>query len=345
MASDRAVGPLFVVGMWRSGTSLLYALLNQHPQIALMYEGELPNLWPLFWVPGLRSSWPVRLEVWNSAFTRHQIDVGSIPTGLIHVKTASEALYQEYARQRGATIWGEKSPSYLDSLISIARTFPNARFIAIWRDPAGICGSVIRAASSGSYFARRGMPLRALLGVHRMKVECDELRAKGTPVHHIQYEELIRDPASRMMEVCKFLGIPFDPGMASLKGADRSALYGGDHHALVKGNNIVSSSERAEVLSPKFKRKIERYTLFWKQRYGGEWPAFPRSAGNQAGKPNLVERLVDRALYRLLRGMDLATCLTYCFAPLGLLKARKDNTARNEAKAEQQQVVRPPQKV
>ena len=182
MASDRAVGPLFVVGMWRSGTSLLYALLNQHPQIALMYEGELPNLWPLFWVPGLRSSWPVRLEVWNSAFTRHQIDVGSIPTGLIHVKTASEALYQEYARQRGATIWGEKSPSYLDSLISIARTFPNARFIAIWRDPAGICGSVIRAASSGSYFARRGMPLRALLGVHRMKVECDELRAKGTPV-------------------------------------------------------------------------------------------------------------------------------------------------------------------
>ncbi|PYX45967.1 MAG: hypothetical protein DMG79_17915 [Acidobacteria bacterium] len=31
-----SAGPLFVVGMWRSGTSLLYALLNQHPEIGLM---------------------------------------------------------------------------------------------------------------------------------------------------------------------------------------------------------------------------------------------------------------------------------------------------------------------
>ncbi len=40
-------GPLFVVGMWRSGTSLLYALLNQHPQIGLMYESDFALLSPL----------------------------------------------------------------------------------------------------------------------------------------------------------------------------------------------------------------------------------------------------------------------------------------------------------
>jgi len=28
-------GPLFVVGMWRSGTSLLYTLLNNHPRIGV----------------------------------------------------------------------------------------------------------------------------------------------------------------------------------------------------------------------------------------------------------------------------------------------------------------------
>jgi len=30
--------PVFVVGVFRSGTSLLYSLLNQHPEIGLMYE-------------------------------------------------------------------------------------------------------------------------------------------------------------------------------------------------------------------------------------------------------------------------------------------------------------------
>jgi hypothetical protein len=35
--------PVFVVGVFRSGTSLLYALLNQHPRVALMYECDVWN--------------------------------------------------------------------------------------------------------------------------------------------------------------------------------------------------------------------------------------------------------------------------------------------------------------
>ena len=49
--------PVFVVGMWRSGTSLLYALLNQHPQIGLMYESDFSLLSPLFVLPRKSSSW------------------------------------------------------------------------------------------------------------------------------------------------------------------------------------------------------------------------------------------------------------------------------------------------
>ena len=35
-----ASGPLFIVASWRSGSSLLYALLNKHPQVALTFEAE-----------------------------------------------------------------------------------------------------------------------------------------------------------------------------------------------------------------------------------------------------------------------------------------------------------------
>ncbi|MCU1303513.1 MAG: Sulfotransferase family, partial [Candidatus Sulfotelmatobacter sp.] len=41
MTSEPSSGPIFVVGIWRSGTSLLYTLMNQHPQIALTYESDL----------------------------------------------------------------------------------------------------------------------------------------------------------------------------------------------------------------------------------------------------------------------------------------------------------------
>ena len=58
-------GPLFVIGIWRSGTSLLYALLNKHPQISLLYEGDLYCLRPLFWIPRAASSWLARWDLWK----------------------------------------------------------------------------------------------------------------------------------------------------------------------------------------------------------------------------------------------------------------------------------------
>ena len=313
-------GPLFVVGMWRSGTSLLYALLNKHPQIALMYEGDLFLLRPLFWIPGAGSRWLARWEFWNEALERHGLDAGRIPLNISCLQTAMERAYQEYAHQKGALIWGEKSPNCYDSLTCLARDFPDARFIIIWRDPGAICRSVIRAAEVASWFNRRGMIYRALMGCRALKTECDRLASRGARVHQVQYEALVRDPAGAMVDVCKFLGVPFVPSVASLEGADRSAIYQGEHHSLVKGERIVSSLERPEVLPADLKRKIERYVSLWRAESGGKWPILSSPQNGDSGKPSLRERLLDRALYRCLRTLDSIVVFAYCSAPLWLLK-------------------------
>lgn len=308
-------GPLFVVGMWRSGTSLLYALLNQHPQIGLMYESDLPLLSSLFLLPRKSSSWVPKVDSWNGALTRHKIDTASIPENVVDLPNAFAAAAQQYARKKGAAVWGCKSPNYYDCMNQLAGWFPHARFIVIWRDPADVCRSIVRAAKKSPWFARPGMDLRAILGYRRMKEEADQLVRRGMAIHQLQYDDLVRDPGTALAAICDFIGVTYDPKMTSLEGADRSAIYNGDHHSMVKSASIVAGRDRPEVLSPQLKNKVERYVVFWRKKYNGAWPVHANvSEGAKAA--SLLERSRDKALHRLLRTMDLAIPVAYSFVPV-----------------------------
>jgi Sulfotransferase family len=310
--------PLFVVGVWRSGTSLLYTLLNQHPQIALLYEGDIPILGPFFW-PVLRSRWFSRWDFWNGAGSRHQLDSLNLPAKPATAREATEAIYKNYAAARGATIWGEKSPTFFDQLGFLSGEYPGARFIIIWRNPAGIGRSIVRAAQDSVWFRRPGTLLRALLGCREMKRQCDDLVARGIPVHQIQYEDLTAKPSEVMAGICSFLQIPFDPRMASLEHADRSAIAEGGHHALVKSRKIVSAQERAEVLPPRWREKVERYVLLWRRECVDSWPPYGRLPDGTP-EPGTFEKFGDWVLYRFLRGFDSLVLILYSFAPLSLLQ-------------------------
>ncbi len=327
--AQAATGPVFVVGMWRSGTSLLYTLLNQHPGIALMYEADLPLLRQLFRNDGSKSDWLERWEFWNSALTRHRIDRQQIPHSVPNLRTAAEMAWKQYA---GGALYGEKSPNYYDSLQWLSEEFPNARFVVIWRDPSDICRSIIRAAQTGSsFFAKRGITHRALIGTRRLKAECETLARRGVPLHEIQYEEMIKEPERTLSGICSFLQIPFDPQMASLEGADRSAIYEADHHAGVKSKTIGPKKGREEVLPLPFKNKIDRYVSYWQQEYGGSWPLYPKMPATKQPQPALIERARDEIVFRFWRAFDRFTSLVYCYAPISVL--RRYRSAKSNEKS------------
>jgi hypothetical protein len=318
--------PVIVVGMWRSGTSLFYALLNQHPQIALLYEGDLPLLWPLFLRRRAKSDWPERWEFWNSAPTRHQIDLRGLPRRVATLREACEMIWKQHA---GDKIGGCKSPNYFDMLPGLAKQFPNARFIVIWRNPMDVCGSVMRASKGDSFFAKRGMVLRALRGCHDLKRGFDRLRARGTPIHPVQYETLVSDPTQVMAGVCRFLDIDFHPRMVSLRDADRSAIYDAAHHEMVKSEQIAPTKQKAESLPVAVQKKIERYVASWHHQYSGKWPAVPGSTGSRPSLWFALEQFLDGMLYHAFRTVDWCIVFIYCFAPLWLL--RKYRTLRGRA--------------
>jgi hypothetical protein len=315
MINQQSSGPLFVVGMWRSGTSLLYALLNQHPDIGLMYEDDLPLLWPLFIGGRAKGDWLARWNFWNSTPDRHKFEAARVPATPLTLKAALEFAY----KSAGTAIWGAKSPNYYDSMTSLAQIFPNARFVIIWRDLRGICGSITRASQKPSWFGRVGMVHRTILGYHAMKVQRDRLVKTGLPLHEIYYENMVSDPKGTMKGICNFLQIRFDPNMCSLRNADRSAVFDHEHHALVNSSEIVSSQERPDVLSVRVKNKIARYTRLWKDESAGRWPAYGADASDQS-KPSQIEMFMDRLIYRALRAYDLGIVFLYCYAPMFLLR-------------------------
>jgi hypothetical protein len=342
LSSNAGSGPLFVVGMWRSGTSLLYTLLNQHPQIALMYEGDLPLLRALFSRKGSNRDWLTRWEFWNSALSRHHIPIDRIPATVPDLPSGALAVWSEYAGP--AAVMGEKSPNYFDSLQILAKEFPGARFIIIWRDLGDICRSMVRARRGSSFFSKPGILHRAIIGSHRLKLECDALVSQHVPLQQIQYEEMVQDSTRVMTGVCEFLQIPFDPKMCSLQGSDRSAIYEGSHHEQVKREKILTSREREEVLSPRLKRKIGSYVSYWKGQYNNAWPLYPKSERQAPEYPGAPARFLDNLLFRGLRILDGFTAFVYCYAPTSWLQSyRSFKNRRYQSAAAASEQPAPPQ--
>lgn len=327
-----ARGPLFLVSMWRSGSSLLYALLNQHPQVALMYEADLPLLTPLFAKPAALRDWAQRWNFWNQALTRHGMSPSDADTHA-PFEDALQSIHRSYAAGKGATIWGDKSPNYYDRMVWLAEKFPGAEFIVVWRNPADTARSVMRASAGGNpYFQKRGMRLRALLGYGVFRKEYLALQRRGTPVLALNYEDLTRDPLITMQRVCSFLKIPFDSRVLTLEDSDRSSIYEGDHHSFVKGTEIFADYERPEVLDAAWQKKIRRYVRRW-QREDEAWPEYPQLEIEDGAEPGIVERLLDRLAYAYWRLFDDVTALAFSFAPLQMLK-RYRGSQPSESSAE-----------
>jgi N-acetylglucosaminyldiphosphoundecaprenol N-acetyl-beta-D-mannosaminyltransferase len=313
------VPPIFVVGVWRSGTTLFYSLINKHPDIRLFYESDLPLLWRMFQLPGGPKNWVDKWEYWNAGVSRHDLDPATLLAEPVDsLAQAMELAGKTYAAQLGKKRWGCKSPSYYDRLDYLAHEFPDARFIVIWRDPEEICLSVLKAAPFTDWFARPGMPRKAMLACKVLKQQVEKILTMGASVHQIHYRDLVADPNRTMRGVCQFLDVPFDPAITDLSRADRSAVFEGEHHTLAKGSQIVAKKERKEPLPPALSAKIRRYKALWKAEFGDEWILSQRFSEAETIKPSLWERAADRVAFMASRIRDNTPRTCFSILPVGL---------------------------
>ncbi len=319
--------PVLITGVWRSGTSLMQAMLNHHPRMAVMFESEPYGLFRLKTDAVWPDDWAARLEFFNQAISRHHINAAALPKKA----TAQEcmaAVFNQFAADKDLAVMAGKSPTYHAWLPQIAAFFPQTEFIVIWRDPLDCCRSVMRAGRKNHFFAQPGMLTQALFGQATMAHGVEKLLRAGRRVHQVVYADLVADPEKELRRICEFLDVEFDPVMLDLKTADYSMVPPGEHHDPVRSGAVKHASPREEILPEEFAAKGRRYAALWRERFAGL--EFARALKVEAGQrqPEEAERLGDWLALKFWREVAHTKRVLFRNIPLALwIKLRERNTA------------------
>jgi hypothetical protein len=312
--------PVFVVGIFRSGTSLLYALLNQHSQVALMYECSAWDFPEPFSPMRFQRDWLERQEFYNQALSRHRLIFGGSLRGLEKVNTPEE-LYRVFGEAKGAKLWGEKSPHYSARLRRLARCHPGGSIILLWRNPEEIYRSVVDAGHTSRFFRRRGMLNRFIFCQEQMIRQAAELAGAGIRVHHVSYPELVEKTEEVCRGICRFLEIEFDPQMLSLTNADFSAIYRAPHHdhlrrGIIERRHLSGNSENG--IDPRVIQKLQRFGTRW-NRLQSQWLK-GRNHSATVPEPSYAERFYHQMAGFFWCALGDIKRLAFEFLPLPWLR-------------------------
>ncbi len=226
-------GPVFIVGMPRSGTKLLRTLLDRHPRVGIPpAETELLPSWARRWPEYGDLSRP---EVFRAFVARHrgsaffvylreeqgiEVDAASWYAACRGFSLAEvfEALIRVTAEVPADGVWGDKSPNYIAEIPLIRRVWPTARVVHIVRDCRDYCLSIEKAWGKDSLRA-------AQRWADAVTAALEAGDALGDAHLRLHYEDLLAEPEATMRRVVGFLDLAWDPACVTL---DRSTENLGD---------------------------------------------------------------------------------------------------------------------
>jgi hypothetical protein len=193
--------PIFLVGVERSGTTLLRLMLDYHPQIAFNQDFKFavvqindPKNWPDL------PSYYEYLSC-NRIFLQSNF---SIDKNLSYPELVNSFLLQQRERNKKPIV-GALVHHHFDRLLQI---WPDAKFIHLCRDGRDVARSTIRMGWAGNMFTGVEGWITAELLWQKLSPQLSS-EQKLT----IHYEALIQNSDEVLTQICNFIGVPFDKAM------------------------------------------------------------------------------------------------------------------------------------
>jgi hypothetical protein len=210
--------PILMIGTRRSGSNLLRLMLNQLPGIAAPHPPHIMmRMMPLAAKYGdLKQEQNFALLVndvcrlvelnpvpWEGVrFDRTEVAARCRNRSVVAL---FGAVYDTYAKARGARTWVCKSLENLMYLSEIERCFPSAQYIHLYRDGRDVAVSFRKVIVGEKHFyhiAKAWAESQRLALRHRAMIPPKRFAS-------VSYEELTSKPEDTLPRLCNFLGVPY----------------------------------------------------------------------------------------------------------------------------------------
>jgi tetratricopeptide (TPR) repeat protein len=236
VARNEGVRPVFIVGMPRSGTSLVEQIIATHPQA--YGGGERHAI----------SSIVTSLPGWLGNVAEYPECLAAVSPDTIEQILASYAQFTEKLPE-GTLVMTDKMPENFQHLVLIRMLFPDSRIIHCLRDPIDTCLSCYLQQFTGYHEYAYGL---GNLGRHYreyqrlMKHYRDDA---GIPMLEVQYEELVTNTEEVSRKMVEYCGLEWDERCLKFYESDR----------------IVHTASYDQVKQPVYTRSVGRWKNY--ERY------------------------------------------------------------------------------
>jgi Sulfotransferase family len=226
--------PVFVLCSGRSGSTLLRFLLDAHPELACPPETNLPAL-----CAQLATVWSL---IEGAALSANRGDEPPVipETAIAGIRATMDSIVGPYLARRGKTRYCDKSLGTARFTGLLARVYPQARFLCLYRHPMDVIASGIEACPWGlsgygfdPYMATS--PGNAVLALARFWTDntAATLAAEeqfADRCLRVRYEDLATDPEGTAARVFSFLQAAPAPGISEACFSAQRERHGpGDH--------------------------------------------------------------------------------------------------------------------
>jgi hypothetical protein len=224
--SERAPFPFFV-GCGRSGTTLVRAIFDAHPQLAVPDESYFPLTFlsqhRRYELAGAFDTDRFLADLSaDGSFANWHLDLDAVAAALratppANVPDAVRVVFATYAAAQHKLRYADKTPVFVRSMPRLAAAFPEARFVHIVRDGRNVALSRVAAAWSTERVDNEALIWRGVIAKGRH----DGRRLGSERYREVRYEDLLGEPERVVRSLCSFLALDFDPAM--LRYYERSA--------------------------------------------------------------------------------------------------------------------------